>query len=1796
MNAKAKRLLSLALSTLMVSSTVSFAIPAAAEPAMGEGSTDSFYSSFENNEEITASLKLNEIEVDKDGTTLAGGLADPSESGAALKGEYVGYCTDITGSKNHNSSEVPSNLIDRSTSTKWLTNANVPSTSSPIWLNMTMKEPVVVRVYSISAANDSPERDPKDWVLKGSNDGQTYEVIDTQSGVTFNNRYQTKQFEIENETAYQYYRLEITANKGNNSMTQFSDIAFGSNEGEDTEEKIVGMSSTTGATAWLGSRGLNISGVQGSANDHGYSYNVLYDNLDIAVGPNTKLSYMIQPKNGSGYDFNYTSLYVAVDLRFTDGTYLSDLAATDQYRYPLNPTGQGQGKALVYDQWNQIYSQIGEVAAGKTIEKILVGYDNPNGAGGSFSASIDDIRIENEEPVVYDRPSDYVYTLRGTNNVSGRYFSRGLTGPATAVPHGFNFWSPNNVSTGDGDVYHYASTGTMNWMRLGHVASVWIGDRGGFFFMPTTNSGSTANYSRDNEVAKAHYYSVEFNKDDGNMSAGAKLELAPTMHGSISRFTFDDGVANRKVKFSNGGYGSVITFNASNNSFTALGSNNIGAGSNGMGQMYVYGVFDTAPASTSSSEVSFGEDVKEVNMRIATSFISYDQAKKNLEQEISAEDSLEDVKERAQTLWDEKLGTIEVEGANFNQLTTLYSNMYRLFLYPNSMGENTGTVEEPKMQYQSPYGNGVQDGDLYYNNGFWDTYRTTWAAYALLTPESNTTLLNGLVEHYQDCGWIPRWVAPGGTDSMVGTSSDVILGDAIMRGQDFNYEDAYASAIKNASVVSSDSTKGRQNTLDSAIFEGYNRRSEGLSWTLEGWINDYGISNMAKTLRDMEEPGTQEWEEYNDEYEYYINSATRYVHLFKDGWFTSVGNMTDPTRWGGDYTETNGWNMAFHAPQDGNGLANLYGGKEGLREKLDALFSTPGTFNTGSYGGEIHEMREAREVKMGQFGMSNQPSHHIPYMYLFTDQPWKTQSTVREVMERLYVGSEIGQGYCGDEDNGEMSAWYILSCLGLYPLSMGSGEFAIGSPLFEKATIHVEGANDIVINAPGNDHDSVYVQSLKVNGEDYNKTYIKQTDLVNDEGKTVTLDFVMGDEPNTSFGTAEDSAPTSITQGNEKPNPKEDFANNVTFVDSADKLAGEGIKAYAQNISNTSSLFDNSTGSSWGSSSAASITADTASLTFFLGAGNKQAVNMYTISSTSDGSISPVSWTLEASNNGTDWVTIDERDNQVFEWGRYTRPFATENETRYSFYRFNFDGNNGKQISEIQFLGIDQGPIYDKVELENALENANTYEGTYYTEDSFKALTDAIAAGETVLANPDATEDDYTVAVNNINKAITNLVDNGRKALEASLEEALDYEGTYYTEDSFKALTDAIAEGQAVLEDEASDKTEFTAANTAIQNAIRGLVDNGIKGLTEAVEKAEGYKYNNYTEDSWQALVDALANGKAILEKEDATKAERDDATKAINDAIAGLTSNGRVELDAALKKARSIGPKFYTEDSFAILTAAIENGQAVYDNPESSKQQCDDATAAIEAAINGLVSNGKRDPFNRIEAEKFDDSYGSVKSESNYGASNGQSVGYVAVGDYLVYNKIDFEDSNGASKITINYANMYDSEVEIRLGSTDGALVATLKLPATGSWTRFEETTIDLDTAIDPEVVDLYMVFTKQSTNVDYFSFTESEEAPLPSEEDLQALKDAIAEAEAYDADNYTEDSYAALTSAVEDGKALLDNAEATKTQVLDATQAIKDAIDALTAKEFVLSASADKDTYEPNETITLTIKTSAD
>ena len=362
------------------------------------------------------------------------------------------------------------------------------------------------------------------------------------------------------------------------------------------------------------------------------------------------------------------------------------------------------------------------------------------------------------------------------------------------------------------------------------------------------------------------------------------------------------------------------------------------------------------------------------------------------------------------------------------------------------------------------------DGKVYVNNGFWDTYRTTWSAYSLFSPGTAGELVDGFVQQYRDGGWIARWSSPGYANLMTGTSSDVAFADAYVKGvKGFDATDAYDAALKNATVAPPgdpfDSNVGRKGLFQS-LFLGWtpSRVSEGLSWALEGNINDFGISNMAARLADR--TGDRR---YREEAEYFRSRAPDYVHMFDPavgffqgrdatGRWKSPPDEYDPLEWGHehDYTETNGWGFAFHAPQDGQGLANLYGGRAGLARKLDEFFSTPETAtHVGSYGGVIHEMIEARDVRMGQWGFSNQVSHHIPYMYDYAGRPAKTAEKVREALRRLYVGSEIGQGYGGDEDNGETSAWYLFSALGFYPLQVGSDRYAIGSPLFRKATVHL---------------------------------------------------------------------------------------------------------------------------------------------------------------------------------------------------------------------------------------------------------------------------------------------------------------------------------------------------------------------------------------------------------------------------------------------------------------------------------------------------------------------------------------------------------------------------------------------------------------------------------------------------------------------------------------------------------------------------------------------------------------------
>ncbi len=1062
---------------------------------------------------------------------------------------------------------------------------------------------------------------------------------------------------------------------------------------------------------FTGLRSLAYEGTH-DASGRAYSYNKIFD-VEIPVGPETELTYVIFPAFADRNHHDYSSTYVAIDLAFDDGTYLHELGAVDQYGVPLHPRAQGESNILFPHQWNFKRVHVGSVAAGKTIKRILLAYDNPNGPG-VFQGYVDDIRIE-AEPVrpVYEKPIDYVDTRRGTH--SNGVFSRGNTFPAVALPHGFNFWTPV-TDAGSNWLYAYHEKNNaqnlpeLQAFSLSHKPSPWMGDRQTFQVMPTEAARPTANRSRralafrhENEIAKPHYYKVTFEN-------GIVAEMTPTDHAAMMRFTF---VGNRgSLIFDNVSNAGGITLDPEGRTITAYTDHKSNL-STGATRMFIYAEFDRPVVASGRLRGEGRDDVaayftfdtsdaKTVTMKIATSLISVEQAKRNLELEIGPDDTFETVRDRAEAAWNEKLGIIEVEGATEDQLITLYSGLYRLFLYPNSAFENVGTLEEPVYKYASqleiePCETStatetcaeIRDGKIYVNNGFWDTYRTTWPAYVLLTPTMAAEMIDGFVQQYRDGGWISRWSSPGYADLMVGTSANVAFADAYLKGvTGFDVRAFYQSALKDATVVPPNRHVGRKG-MATSIFDGYTNTDtrEGLSWALEGYINDFGIAMLAKALAEKNDPDDPYTPYYESDYRYFLSRAQNYVRLFNPhvGFFTGRlpsgewrpdPETFDPAEWWGDYTETNAWNMAFHAPHDGQGLANLYGGRAGLARKLDEFFSTP-ELNTGT----IHEMREAKDMRMGMYGHSNQPSHHIIYMYLYAGQPWKAQDKVREVLERLYIGSEVGQGYPGDEDNGEMSAWYIFSALGLYPLRVGSPEYAIGAPLFRKATVHLENGKQLVILAPNNSKENRYVQSLKLNGVPYEKTWIRHEDLING----AVLEFEMGPEPS-DWGTGIDALPPSIMpaelDGAGPPQPLGDLTDGLIAT-------GRGTATDSAG-GDTQLLFDNTSDTRW------TVSSTNPWIQFEFADGPKR-VEMYTLTSgvsasdtAESRSADPRSWRLLGSHDGSEWTVLDERQGETFPWRLQTRAFSVQNPGEYKYYRLEITENNGHEttsLAEVELLG-----------------------------------------------------------------------------------------------------------------------------------------------------------------------------------------------------------------------------------------------------------------------------------------------------------------------------------------------------------------------------------------------------------------------------------------------------------------------------------------------------------------------------
>ena len=1255
-----------------------FAAPPTANAATPPGE---FSSSFESTDPQPAA---NTVELDANGAPVQGNLTGSIRVG--LPGSVLGQVSAVTASAENPPDETAVKLKDEDSSTKWL------AFSPTGWVTYQLAKPVAVVKYSLTSANDAAGRDPKDFTLQGSDDGAKWTDLDSRTGQSFAGRMATNTYSFTNTNAYAYYRLNVTANSGD-SIVQLADWDI--SDGSDVQSPDTPMVTAVGSGPQRGANelpGAGFSGVAslryaGGADAAGRSYatNKLFD-VQIPVGPKTRLSYKIFPEL-TGEDLQYPSTYAAIDLHFTDGSYLSGRSPVDQHGYALTAAGQGASKVLYADEWNAVQSDIGAVADGKTIDRILLAYDNPGATAAThFQGWIDDLTVAGS-PAPIDSASltNYVDTRRGTN-ASGS-FSRGNNLPISALPNGFNFLTPVTDATSNSWEYVYqrnnnaANLPMLQGLAISHEPSPWMGDRDQMSIMPVPAGGNLTGqpssralaFSHNDEIARPDFYSVK-------LQNGLTAQMSPTDHGGIMQFAFPAGQATGSLVFQNG------TFTIGTDG-TVTGWVDNGSGlSAGHSRMFFSGTFDRAPTAAAATSATFDLSASpQVTLSFATSFISVDQAKRNLDLEVTGH-SFDQIHAAATAAWTDRLGRIQVQGAGETQLVTLYSNLYRLNLYPNSQSENTGTAAAPHWQYASPVsaptgtstatttGAKLVDGQIYVNNGFWDTYRTVWPAYSLLYPDIAAKIADGFVQQYRDGGWIARWSSPGYADLMTGTSADVALAEAYLNGVKLpDPLAAYDAAVKDATVASGQSAVGRKG-IETSLFLGYTPTSTGesVSWALEGFINDYGIGNMGAALAD--DPtlslSKDRREQLKDESQYFLQRARNYVNLFdsKTKFFEgrdAAGNFLagNPLDWGGVYTETDGWNYAFTAQQDGNGLANLYGGKAALEQKLDQFFATPEKADhPGGYGGTIHEMVEARAVRLGQLGMSNQPSHAIPYMYDYAGAPAKTQAIVREILQRLYVGSEIGQGYLGDEDNGEMSSWYILSSLGLYPLQAGSSNWAIGSPQFTQMTVHRAGG-DIVVNAPGNNTKNVYVQSVKVNGSTQRSTSIDSS--VFEHGGTI--DFKMGPNPS-SWGTGANDAPASLTKGTAVPKPLQD-------------TTGPGLGTATTNGGqDASKLFDDS------SATQMTFTSATPQITWTY-RGGKQKPTYYTVTSGASAG-DPSEWKLQGSNDGIHWTTVDYRTGEVFASRNQTKPYQMDLPGSFQRFRMLVSKTTGAtmNLAEIELL------------------------------------------------------------------------------------------------------------------------------------------------------------------------------------------------------------------------------------------------------------------------------------------------------------------------------------------------------------------------------------------------------------------------------------------------------------------------------------------------------------------------------
>ena len=730
-------------------------------------------------------------------------------------------------------------------------------------------------------------------------------------------------------------------------------------------------------------------------------------------------------------------------------------------------------------------------------------------------------------------PVDYVSTLVGTD--SKYTLSTGNTYPAVAMPWGMNFWVAQTGKNGDGWQYTYSSD-KIRGLKQTHQPSPWINDYGQFSLMPTIGkkvfdeNKRASWFSHKAEVATPYYYSVYLADYD------VIAEVAPTDRAAVLQFTFPEtNEANVVIDaFDKGSYIKLIP---SENKVIGYTTKNSGGVPANFKNWFVI-VFDkpfaecvTVKDSVFSNQlemttnhagaiVSFktrrGE---QINARVASSFISLEQAEQNLKE--IGKRSLEQVKTAGCNRWNEVLGRIEIEDNNIDHLRTFYSCLYRSVLFPRSFYEIDA---QGQPIHYSPYNGEVRKGYMFTDTGFWDTFRCLFPLLNLVYPSMNVKMQEGLVNAYLESGFLPEWASPGHRGCMVGNNSASIVADAYLKGlRGYDINKLWEAVVHGTQAVHPEvSSTGRlgheyYNKLGYVPYD-VNIR-ENAARTLEYAYDDWCIYQLGKALGKKKK-----------EIAVFAKRAMNYKNLYdaetklmrgrlKNGEFMKPFN---PLKWGDAFTEGNSWHYTWSVFHDPQGLINLMGGNAAFNQMLDSVFALPPVFDDSYYGFTIHEIREMQIMNMGNYAHGNQPIQHMIYLYGYSGEPWKTQYWIRQTMNRMYNANP--DGYCGDEDNGQTSAWYVFSALGFYPVCPGSNQYVIGTPYFKHATVHLENGNTVNIGAEG---EGCYIQQMTLNGADYQHNYLNHSTLM----QGANIRFGMGTNANKQRGTQPQDAPYSFTNG-----------------------------------------------------------------------------------------------------------------------------------------------------------------------------------------------------------------------------------------------------------------------------------------------------------------------------------------------------------------------------------------------------------------------------------------------------------------------------------------------------------------------------------------------------------------------------------------------------------------------------------------------------------------------------------------